>query len=459
MALLALPLTAHRSPLTAQTPTSLTIYNDGRVLVRRTVPVEVPKGTSSQRLALGALDPSTIFSLDSAVTISAATYDGAVDYQSVLRRSLGRTLVFRTGKESKDTVSAVVIGVDPERYRLANGTVSFQVPGAPLFPADLVVIDPTTTLALRTAAPRNNLRLGYFTGGAQWQASYQLLLGHGNGTSGSAQLTGAAVITAGSIRAEDAEVQLLAGAVSRTGVADESRRVNMMAAKAPAAEMDGRMGEQKIGEFHLYSLPGRTTLLPGLTSSVALFDPATVKYTRTLEARGQIPYWGALPQYGEETEIPVEITYVVQRPLKTEFGDRPLAGGVARIYQPDSSGRQQLVGESALDHTPAGEDLHLGAGTAFDVTAKRLQTSYVSRRDSLPGGGWRYSAVADYQVTLKNAGETAVTVEVLEQRAGEWSVVSSSLPPQKVSSTLTRFRVPVPAKGQAVLKYRVRVIW
>ncbi|MEP6572636.1 MAG: hypothetical protein ABJD11_08065 [Gemmatimonadota bacterium] len=459
IALFALLLVCGFSPLAAQGSTSLTIYNDGRVLVRRTLPLEVPKGTSSQHLVLGALDPSTIFSLDSSVSISAATYDGAVDYQSVIRRAIGRTLVFRTGSTSKDTVSATVLGVDPERYKLADGTVSFQAPGTPRFPAELVVVDPTVTLALHAPSSRKEIRLGYFTSGAQWQASYQLLLGSGNAASGSGQLTGAAVITAGTIRAEDAEIQLLAGAVSRAGPSDQLQRQYAMAARAPAAEMDAKMSEQKVGEFHLYSLPGRTTLLPGLTSSVALFDPATVKYTRTFEARGQIPYWGALQQFGEETDVPVEITYVVQRALKTEFGDRPLAGGVAHIYQADSGGRHQLVGESSLDHTPAGEDLHLNAGTAFDVTAKRLQTSYVSRRDSAQGGGWRYTATADYQVTLKNAGAAAVSVDVLEQRAGEWSVVSSSIPPQKVSSTLTRFRVPVPAGGQAVLKYRVKVIW
>jgi len=53
----------------------------------------------------------------------------------------------------------------------------------------------------------------------------------------------------------------------------------------------------------------------------------------------------------------------------------------------------------------------------------------------------------------------ATDVEVLEDRAGEWSVLSSSLPAEKVSSTRTRFRVRVPGKGEAVLTYRVRVVW
>jgi hypothetical protein len=217
--------------------------------------------------------------------------------------------------------------------------------------------------------------------------------------------------------------------------------------------------EQKVGEFHLYSLGGRTTLLPGLTTSVALFEPAEVKYERNYVVHGDVPYWGFLPQMGEETEPPVEVIYTLKRPRKTDFGDRPLPGGVARLYLPDSAGGLQLVGEASLNHTPAGSDLKLNAGTAFDITAKRLQMNYATRRDSTKARGVHTLATADYRVTLKNATDSAVTVDVEEERAGEWSVLSGSVPVEKVSSTISRFRVRVPARGEAALTYRIRVIW
>jgi hypothetical protein len=50
-------------------------------------------------------------------------------------------------------------------------------------------------------------------------------------------------------------------------------------------------------------------------------------------------------------------------------------------------------------------------------------------------------------------------VEVWEERAGEWSVVQSSIPAEKLSSTRTRFRVRVPARGEVVLTYRIRAVW
>lgn len=441
-------------PLHAQT--SLTIYNDGRVLVRRTIAANLPKGNSTQRLSVGAFDPGTLFSLDSTVVLDRVSYDGAVDEASVLRRSVGKRLVFRI-TEPHDTVSALVLGVDPLRLQLPDGRISFTPPGMALYPADVVVVEPSATVSMRSGSAKDQLRLGYFTTGASWQASYQVVLGRGN-----ARVTGMAVLPSESLRAENAEIHLLAGSVGRAqpppGAPQPLMRREFRAA-ADAMAVSEAAVEQRVGEFHLYSLPGRSTLLPGQTTSVSLFDPAEVKYEHNYIVHGDVPYWGFLPQQGEQVDLPVEITYTLKRPRKTSFGDRPVPGGVGRVYQTDSAGALQLVGEALVDHTPAGKDLVLKAGNAFDLTATRVQTSYSTRRDSTKARGVHTVATADYRVTLKNATDTAVTIDVQEERAGEWTVVASSVPPEKVSSTITRFRVRVPARGEAVLTYRIRVIW
>ena len=235
------------APAALGAQTSLTIYNDGRVLMRRTVPVSVPKGASTQRVALGALDPASLFSLDSTVTIGGLAYDGAVDEGSVLRRSVGRRVVFRL-PESKDTISALVLGVDPLRLQLPDGSVAFSPPGAAMYPGDVVVADPTTTIRLSSAKALDRLRLGYFTTGAAWRASYQVVLG-----TAEARVTGSAVIESQTLRAEDAELQLLAGAVGR---ADQPQPPVPYAARGVLSEavaMDKMAAtEQRVGEFHLY---------------------------------------------------------------------------------------------------------------------------------------------------------------------------------------------------------------
>jgi hypothetical protein len=448
-ALAALVLLAR--PLAAQT--GLTIYNDGRVLVRRTLPVALPAGPSQHRLSLGALDPATVMALDSGVTVTGSAYDESVDEQNTMRRAVGLTLKFLTGSTRNgipDTTSAVVVGVNPERFRLADGRISFQRPGLPLYPAELVLTDPTLALALRAAAARPSLRLGYFTHGAAWTAQYVVIL-----AKGVARVSGSAVIPSASLRVPDAELQLLAGSVGRADVRSRFAQAPMMAEKAMGDLAGGPAGEQQIGESHLYTIPGRISLEPGVTTTAALFEPATAAWERAYVVRGQLPWYGPLQQYGnDESVLPVEVWYTLKRQAKTPFGDLPLPEGAFRLYEPDDAGRLQLIGESSARHTAPGQDVRLAAGTAFDLTAKRIQTSYGTQRDSL-----RTIATATYRVSLANAKDTTVTVEILEERGGEWSLLSSSQPAEKLSSTRTRFRVRVPPKGEATLTYRVRVVW
>ena len=440
-----------------QAQTGLTIYNDGRVLVRRTIPAALPAGTTTQRLSLGLLDPGSVFALDSGVTIVGSAYDDAVDETNTMRRAVGQTLKFLTGRERNnipDTTTAMVVGVNPERFRLADGRIVFQRPGLPLYPSELVLVDPTLTLALRAAQPRSMFRLGFFTQGASWAASYSVVLTRG----GPARVSGLAAIGSGSIRVTDAEVQLLAGNVGRGAASDRldgRMSMNAKVAMAEAAPPMGPAGEQQLGESHLYTIPGRISLEPGTTTTVALFEPAASPWERGFVVRGMIPWYGPLQQYGtDENRVPVEVWYTLKRAAKTPFGDLPLPGGGYRLYEADDAGRLQLIGESAAEHSAPGRDLKLPAGSAFDITATRVQTSYTTRRDST-----RTIGTADYKVTLASAKDSAVVVEVLEQRGGEWSVLSSSIPGEKLSSTQTRFRVRVPAHGEATLTYRVRVVW
>jgi hypothetical protein len=68
----------------------------------------------------------------------------------------------------------------------------------------------------------------------------------------------------------------------------------------------------------------------------------------------------------------------------------------------------------------------------------------------------RQRITASYRVTISNAKPAAVTVDVREARSGVWRVTESSVGPEKLSATEVRFRVPVPANGDATLTYTVQ---
>lgn len=443
--LVAAGLLAAAADVSAQT--SLTIYNDGRILARRTLPVTVPQGISQHRLALGMLEPGTVFALDQAITILGGQFDAAVDDQNTMRRAAGRRILFRH-PTSGDTTRVTVLGVDPERFQFPDGSVGFARPGQPLYPADLVLIDPTLTLSIRSSAARSSLGLGWFTGGGGWQANYAVTLDGAN-----ARVAGHAAINAGPLSLDSVEVQVLAGSVGRASQPMMRQLGGRGEVMAMAAEMDVASSEQ-VGEAYLYTIPGRLTLRPGVVTTVALFEPATAPLERNYVVPSGLPYRGAIGQYGDMGEIPVAVSYTLRRPARTPFGDLAVPGGVVRLYQRDEAGRAQLIGEGAVRHTAPGQDLRVDAGSAFDLTARRVQTTYTTRRDSL-----RTIMLADYAVTIANAKDSAVTVDVLEERAGEWRVVQSSVTAERISSTRARFRVRVPPQGQVVVTYRIEAQW
>ncbi len=444
-------------PALAAAQTSLSIYSDGRVVVRKTLPQGLQRGRNQLILQIEGLDPATLFSPDTVVTVASATVLYASAQNDALARAMGQTLSFVRGKG--DTIRATVVRVDPPQYRLADGRLLLSPAGEPLFPAELVRTAPEAVLTLDAARGRPNTQLAYVTQGVTWEATYQAIIG---ASGAQAAIGGAATVTSQSLRSDSAEVQLVAGTINRARVSKGARwlvRGNLAVEGVATAERPVPE-EQAVGETHVYSLPAKLSLEPGVPVTTALFPRATTSVTQEFVVPGVLPWRGWIGQMGDqENTVPVQVWYTFKRSRGSAFGDRPLPGGTVQLYQPDSFGRVQLIGEATIAHTPAGKDVRVPSGDAFDVTAERVQTDYT--QEQLPpakrGMPTRQRVTAAYRVTVTNAKTTAATVDVRESHFGTWRVTESSVPAEKLSSTETRFRLSVPAGGQTVLTYSVQV--
>src|SRR3989442_7043639 len=71
--------------------TSLSIYSDGRVVVRRTLPQALEKGRSTLTLKIDGLDPATLFSPDTSVALVSAVGRPAPGRRTALHAAAGRT--------------------------------------------------------------------------------------------------------------------------------------------------------------------------------------------------------------------------------------------------------------------------------------------------------------------------------------------------------------------------------
>jgi hypothetical protein len=127
----------------------------------------------------------------------------------------------------------------------------------------------------------------------------------------------------------------------------------------------------------------------------------------------------------------------------------PLPAGTVRLYKRDSNGGQQLIGESAIGHTPKDEDVQLKVGTAFDIVASRKQTDFKRISSQI----LEYA----YEIAIRNHKDGPVTVTVDEPILGDWEILSSNYRAEKTAAFSARFRVPVGKDGEAKLTYRVRV--
>ncbi|HEX4573624.1 MAG TPA: hypothetical protein VH158_00735 [Gemmatimonadales bacterium] len=446
-----LALAALVPPAAAQT--SLSIYRDGRVVVRRLLAQPLDKGRTMLTLKLDGVDATTLFSPDTAVTLVSAVSRPATDRGSALQGAVGQTLAFARGKG--DTVRATVLRVAPPQYRLTDGRVLLSEPGEPLFPGELVRTVPDVAVVLEATRARPRTDLAYVTAGARWEATYQVLLAG----AGRATISGAATVISQGLRVDSAEVQLVAGSIARAGpgpAVPQAMRMDAMMARAAAPEA---AREEAVGETHVYLLPARLALEPGSAVTMALFPRSAAAYTEELIIPGVLPWRGFLgPTPADPYRVPVQVWYTLKRARATPFGDRPLPAGTVALYQADSSGRVQLIGEANNDHTAPGRDLRVQAGDAFDVTAERVQTDYNQEQLPPPRRGLpaRQRVTAAYKVTITNAKPAAVTVDVRETRGGVWQVLESSVPTEKLSASEVRFHVPVPASGAATLTYTVQ---
>jgi hypothetical protein len=442
-------------PIAAPAQTSLSIYRDGRVVVRRTLPQALQQGRNSLTLRLEALDPATLFSTDTSVSVASATVHYPSTANDALARAIGQTMSFVRSKG--DTIRATVVRVDPPQYKLPDGRLLLGPPGEPLFPAELVRTAPEAQLVLDAARSRQRTEIAYVAQGVTWEALYQVIL-----TGPRAQVTGSATVTSQALRADSADVQLVAGAIrmTRAPSAVPAPRADMIArAGMVAAERDNYAGEETVGETHVYQLPGRLSIEPSVPVTTALFPRSSAPVTQEFVVPGVLPWRGWMQQTAEPNRVPVQVWYTIKRAPKTPFGDRPLPAGTVQLYQADSSGRVQLIGEASTDHTGPGRDLRVQSGDAFDITAERVQTDW--NQEQLPpvrrGMPNRQRVTASYRVTITNAKSEAVNVDVREAHFGSWKITESSVPAEKLSSTESRFRVQVPAGGEATLTYTVQV--
>jgi hypothetical protein len=330
-----------------------------------------------------------------------------------------------------------------------NGQIHMGHFGSVVLPAlpENLVSKPTLAWLLRNTRPApQRVEASYLTGGISWKSDYVMLI---NATDSRADLTGWVTINNQSgATYRDAALKLVAGDINRAASRDDSRRAMEMAAKAASpAVADREFKSEGFFEYHLYTLDGRTTIKESQTKQLTLLSAADIPVDK------RFIYYGAASYHRTQYGVPISNqkvgVYLDIRNTKENRLGVPLPKGKVRVYKADTSGSQQLIGEDWIDHTPKDERVRIKMGEAFDVVGERVQKDWKRIGSNLYEIEW--------EITLRNHKKEAVTIEVIEPMPGDWEILRTTHPHEKLQAFTARWSIPVPREGAATLGYRTRV--
>ncbi len=446
---------AQTTTLEDQTDLAVTVYNSNIALVRDTRNLTLARGTSDLHFMdiAATVNPATVhfrsLSEPSRVSVVEQNYEyDLLDPDKLLRKYVGKDVTLIRPGEKEVTARLLSYNTGPV-WRI-NGEIVTGMHADhirfPELPGNLYS-RPTLIWTLdNEGGTRHRVEASYLAGQMAWNADYVLTVARDDRA---ADIDGWVTLKNGSGTAfKNASLQLVAGDLNRVrqnvGRAyDEMKMASERAAAAP-------MAQEAFSDYHLYTLGRKTTINNAETKQVSMLGATSFPVVKRYVVDGQAFYYRNQQHPGAPLKDLVQVYYQFKNEATAGLG-MPMPAGTVRVYQSDSKGGIQFVGEDSIMHTPKDETLNLKIGNAFDVICERKQTDF----QKIASGVYD----VEYEITLRNHKASGVTVEVNEPLGGTWRMLSSSHTWTKTDAWAAQFRVPVTSDGTAVLRYRVRVTY
>ncbi len=490
----------------ASAQTQLTIYNQNFATVKESRSFDLKKGDNEVRVTdiTAHLEPASVVLRD------LKTPDGLQiieqNYESdplgeglLLRKSEGKTLDFeitlpQTGEKKIVRGKLLRSGYVPHvaayqqygyqyamaQYAYANpqgggqpivevdGKVQFGLPGRPIFEAldPNAFLKPTLLWQLWTdRAGKHDVEFSYLTGGMRWEANYNAVAPE---KGDNFDLIGWVTLENMSGKDfENASLKLMAGDVARApqpGVYNDGFAMAIGSSRIAGFNGAPQVTEKAFEEYHLYTLPRATTVLDREVKQVEFIRAVNVPAKRIYVYDGfkmEERYRGwdynnirREASYGTDCNRKVWAMLEFKNSEAAHLG-MPLPKGKVKVYRRDTDGRNEFIGEDAIDHTAKDETVRLYTGNAFDVVGERKQTSF--KRDDR-GDHW---ADESFEITLRNHKKEEVEVRVVEHlyRWLNWDITGSTAEYTKTDARSMTFQPKIPADGQVIINYTVHYSW
>lgn len=467
-------LIAALAAVSGPTNTQVTVYNEGYAYVREVrnfdlgngqqeVNIEdVPTGIDATSVGIKPLEGPGFSVLEQNYR-----YD-LINPVAILSKAVGqRVRLVRTLGNARDVLEGTLIS-SPYAVISADGTNQMTYNGLVIKTDDgRIVLNPTGEVEVTSVPPdliskptlnwlidgngagKQSVQMGYITSGMSWNADYVLMLGDKDEP---ASVQGwVTVNNQCGASFKDATLKLLAGDVNRVrGGGGAGGFVAPKMAVAKAARDDFK--EETLSEYHLYTLQRPAMLRNRETKQLSLMSKNGVSVKKRIIVDSMYGYYGYYPNEGEVGVGDIKpIVKVEFMNTKENNMGIPLPKGKFKVYQNDSSGSSQMLGEDQIDHTPKNEKVSLTIGRAFDIRATRKRTNFTR----LSANVFRET----FEIEIRNRKDTPETVFDYERHWGDWNVDNSSMPYNKLDSNLFSYEVHLGPNETKKVTYTVTTSW
>ncbi len=434
---------------------SITIYNGGMGLVRETRNISLPKGIQMLRFedVASQIIPQTVRVKgedQKKITVFEQNYEyDLISHERLLEKYVGKEVtIYRDDNDKNSGTKATLISNNGSPVYKIGNEISLGYYGRVTIPTipDNLFAKPTLVWKLKNDEEKNQvLEVSYQTLGMNWAADYILVL---DKEEDSSSLNSWVTLTNTSgTRFKDAILQLVAGKIQLVNNRPPQYSPSTKMYKR-SLEMEDSSGvvpefsQENLSEYYLYTLDQPTTIGFNQTKQVQLFQTENVEIKKYFVFENLPMYEGNEKHFNNAS-----VKYIFKNSKKNSLG-RPLPAGTVRVFKADTKGRQQLLGEDTIDHTPENEDVKLKTGEAFDVVANGKRTSYEVFKIS-NGNKTSYSA------EIRNRKKETIEVRFYATLGGDWTITKSSHKFIKESSTKTYTDISIKAGETANVDYTV----
>ncbi len=431
---------------------SLTVYNQNIALVEDVRNLNVPAGRSRQEFpgVSASIRPETVGLSGRGLSVVEQNFDyDLLTPGKLMESAVGNEIgIVRTnpGSGAQTTERARVLAANQGVVLQIGDRIEVLrddgVPTRVIFDRVPQNLRPRPTLSVTLdaeGAGRRETTLSYLTSGLTWKADY---VARFDEKAGKLDLTGWVTLTNNSgATFSNAQTRVVAGDVNLIG--NQGGGYNpRQPVRGGSVRGNGTQtgGEGALADVYVYPLPEAVTVANNQTKQVGLIDaagvPATKRYLRVINGFSTA-----------EQPIAAEVGVIFAN--GSGAAARALPAGVIRVYVKDEAGEPRFIGESQVDHSPAGSEIVVTTGDAFDVTVQpRLVSSERVSKRLVDYFRTRYAM----EYTVRNARPEPVTVEVRQRGLGrDPELTDQSIEGEMRDARTVVWRVPVPANGETKL--------